>query len=443
MSNRKVHFYYLATFLSGKFNIKKLTGTKQTGLLNRLDPFLHQGIVSADKNAEINMQFCQWLGSPERQNLKGKDLKASGDTRDKQENLFRNKQVYGGPLYNKYHKQYHQNYLMSVIQERLSNEEATTNKGGRLRWKPSARDAYLMASGLTPFKPAAWLKAKDIVPEEHRKIQTAVDGSVYKNVKEVLNLHQQPEIVIDRGDKQAMKALKKAMSGKCGVYRWVHKESFKTYVGGAKSQGDRPFRHAGVNSTNKALKQQKNREGNGSFYLAILWIAGISERVNSQNVYNVEMDYFQRTVPEHQLLNRDTVVNGEYKGKPLDRERKRRISRSLKGKGRSDEVKAAISAGNPSGNGIQQTRYLTDREMCSPGGVKGDVQEVKNYPSQQSRRLRNGYKQHTSPIARRCYKYPPLFQNKNTGYWYLVTKLTPAQKSILKMEPWPKKPSKK
>jgi len=95
-----------------------------------------------------------------------------------------------------------------------------------------------------------------------------------------------------------MKALKNALSGKCGVYRWIHKENYLTYIGRAKNLGDRPHRHAGVHSSNNRLHALKKRDGNCKFYLAILWIAGESENVNLLNVYNVEMDYFVRPVPK-------------------------------------------------------------------------------------------------------------------------------------------------
>jgi hypothetical protein len=97
--------------------------------------------------------------------------------------------------------------------------------------------------------------------------------------------------VIDRADKKAMTALKKAISGYCGVYRWVHKQTIKTYTGGAKNLADRPFSHTATNSSNPQLKKLKLRDGNEGFYLVILWIAGPSSQVNSLFVYNVEMDY--------------------------------------------------------------------------------------------------------------------------------------------------------
>ena len=80
--------------------------------------------------------------------------------------------------------------------------------------------------------------------------------------------------------------------------------------------------------------------------------------------------------------------------------------------------------------------------MCSPGGVKGNVFEVKNYQSKQCRSLRIGYSQKTRHIYNRFKNYPPLIKNKNNGYWYLVTDLTFAQKNALKIEPWPENPSK-
>jgi hypothetical protein len=46
-------------------------------------------------------------------------------------------------------------------------------------------------------------------------------------------LHQYPEIIIDRGKKEEIKGLKKSLSGFCGVYRWINKETYETYVGGS------------------------------------------------------------------------------------------------------------------------------------------------------------------------------------------------------------------
>jgi hypothetical protein len=54
-------------------------------------------------------------------------------------------------------------------------------------------------------------------------------------LKTTLNQTQLPEIVINTGDKKAMAALKKFLSGYCGVYRWIDKSSYKTYIGGAKN----------------------------------------------------------------------------------------------------------------------------------------------------------------------------------------------------------------
>jgi hypothetical protein len=49
-------------------------------------------------------------------------------------------------------------------------------------------------------------------------------------LKTTLNQTQLPEIVINTGDKKAMAALKKFLSGYCGVYRWIDKSSYKTLV---------------------------------------------------------------------------------------------------------------------------------------------------------------------------------------------------------------------
>jgi hypothetical protein len=78
-----------------------------------------------------------------------------------------------------------------------------------------------------------------------------------------------------------MRSLKKSVNGYCGVYRWIHKKTNETYIGAGKNLSDRPYRHRGQNSSNIRLKTIKNKEGNSRFYLAILRIAGISDRVNS------------------------------------------------------------------------------------------------------------------------------------------------------------------
>lgn len=126
--------------------------------------------------------------------------------------------------------------------------------------------------------------------------------------------------------------MKKSVTGQCGVYIWIHKQSYKTYIGAAKDQTDRPYDHTGSQSSNKYLKRLKTCYGDRGFYLAILWIAGTSNEVNSQNVYNVEMYYFQRVVPGDLLLNADTVVEGEYRNRPFTLakpERKQRTSNRM------------------------------------------------------------------------------------------------------------------
>lgn len=348
------HFYYLAIFLSNKFNIKKLTGTKQTSLISRQDPFLHWGLVSPDKNREMNTLFCEWLSRGKMKDASRKRSKVSNKDKQRLENLFKTKRVYGSAMYKKYHKLYNESYLQFVIRERMANAKSTEEMGGKFPWKTAARDVYLASKGLTPFKPTAWLKANDVVPAKHRRILTAEDRSVYSHLKSALSLHQEPEIVIDRGNKQDMRSLKKSVSGYCGAYRRIHKKTNETYIGAGKDLGDRPFRHREEHSSNSRLRTLKNREGNSRFYLAILRIAGTSDQVNSQNVYNVEMDYFQRVVPENLLLNSDTVVEGEYKGEPFTPERKKKIGDRLRGKRRSPRRKAILRARSPRAWGIQQ-----------------------------------------------------------------------------------------
>lgn len=238
-----------------------------------------------------------------------------------------------------------------------------------------------------------------------------------------------------------MKALKKGLVNKCGVYRWYHKETHKTYVGGAKDLGDRPFRHAGMNSTNKELQALKRLHGNNRFYLIILWIAGVSADVHKYNVYNVEMDYFLRRVPKHLWINKDSVLDGEFTTRPFTRERKQNISKRMLGKKRSNDAKAANRASAISAIGVQLSRYLTKRELRHPKIVTGNVNEVKNFNSLRARRYWSGYAARADRITSVLNKRPPLIKNKHNGYTYFIKLLTPKEKNVLQLEPWGAKPS--
>lgn len=106
------------------------------------------------------------------------------------------------------------------------------------------------------------------------------------------NLPENVEIVLDGQFPQTFQNFQKNFKKQSGIYGWVHKKTFQTYVGSAMDLSSRPFRHlfASVPS-NKHLKSAFKKHGLNLFVLVIFKVLGKTENVSSQLLQEKEDFY--------------------------------------------------------------------------------------------------------------------------------------------------------
>jgi hypothetical protein len=77
----------------------------------------------------------------------------------------------------------------------------------------------------------------------YAKVFSEVKPHVYSEMEQILNLPYRPEVIVDMGNSLFVHRWKETFRGLCGVYAYVQKDSFKTYIGGSKDLCKRPMAH--------------------------------------------------------------------------------------------------------------------------------------------------------------------------------------------------------
>lgn len=152
-------------------------------------------------------------------------------------------------------------------------------------------------------------------------------------------LSQKPVVFLDGHFPETFQDFKKTYKNQSGIYGWVHKNSYKTYVGSALDITVRPFHHLFESTqTNNYLKNALKKDGLESFVLVIFQMLGNKENVSAKILREAEDIYLSQISNKYNFLEKAYTSKG-YKHAP---DSLLKIKESRLGKSLSEKTKEKL-----------------------------------------------------------------------------------------------------